>query len=454
MRGMYLVGGGGLLRGLAQRIERETKVPVKMSNVPLEAVVLGAGHVHRALRGAQGHVHGRPPLTRRCGSGRPRRPGPRRRAASGSASSSTSRRGSRPTVALGRRRGAPPRARAPTHVDRTDRPFVTLDPAGSTDLDQAFAIERAGADVVLHYAIADVGWFVDPAMPSTSRRGSEASRCTCPTSGPGSTRRCCRRVRPACCPTVRGRPWCSPCGSTRRARSRSTASSGRWCAAGPSSPTRPSGRPICPRVRRAGPPHRRCRGTPRRAPRRVPRAGAGRGRRPLDVALRSPPAERGRQRRAVAGHQPGRRRRAARRRDRAVPRDGRADRGRRAPAASDGAGVRPVVAGRRSRWPTFQRSLPTDEPRAAAFLSPCAGPVAAPRTSRSAGRDAMARRDGCDLRPRHGAAAAPRRSLRGRGGACDRQRSARRRRGAGGVRRPARRRWRAPSSGPTASSGR
>ena len=45
VRGMYLVGGGGLLRGLASRIERETKVPVRMSNVPLEAVVLGAGHV-------------------------------------------------------------------------------------------------------------------------------------------------------------------------------------------------------------------------------------------------------------------------------------------------------------------------------------------------------------------------------------------------------------------------
>ncbi|NBN88808.1 MAG: rod shape-determining protein [Actinobacteria bacterium] len=43
-RGMYLVGGGGLLRGLAQRIERETDVPVRMSPMPLEAVVLGAGH--------------------------------------------------------------------------------------------------------------------------------------------------------------------------------------------------------------------------------------------------------------------------------------------------------------------------------------------------------------------------------------------------------------------------
>lgn len=52
--------------------------------------------------------------------------------------------------------------RTPTaHVDRTDWPFVTLDPESSTDLDQAFHIETAGDDVVLHYAIADVAWFVD-----------------------------------------------------------------------------------------------------------------------------------------------------------------------------------------------------------------------------------------------------------------------------------------------------
>lgn len=46
------------------------------------------------------------------------------------------------------------------HADWTAVPFVTLDPAGSIDLDQAFALEPAGADWLLHYAIADVGWFV------------------------------------------------------------------------------------------------------------------------------------------------------------------------------------------------------------------------------------------------------------------------------------------------------
>jgi len=48
------------------------------------------------------------------------------------------------------------------HVDRTDVEYVTLDPASARDLDQAFAIEQRGADVVLHYAIADVGFFVQP----------------------------------------------------------------------------------------------------------------------------------------------------------------------------------------------------------------------------------------------------------------------------------------------------
>lgn len=61
------------------------------------------------------------------------------------------------------------------HADRRDRHFVTLDPASSTDLDQAFSIERAGADLLLHYAIADVGWFVsdgDPLDEEAWRRGT------------------------------------------------------------------------------------------------------------------------------------------------------------------------------------------------------------------------------------------------------------------------------------------
>lgn len=44
--------------------------------------------------------------------------------------------------------------------DVTELPFVTLDPATSTDLDQAFTLDRDGNDLVLHYALADVGAFV------------------------------------------------------------------------------------------------------------------------------------------------------------------------------------------------------------------------------------------------------------------------------------------------------
>lgn len=52
--------------------------------------------------------------------------------------------------------------RAPDqHADRTAMSFVTLDPASSTDLDQAFSIDASGGDLLLHYAIADVAWFAE-----------------------------------------------------------------------------------------------------------------------------------------------------------------------------------------------------------------------------------------------------------------------------------------------------
>jgi len=60
------------------------------------------------------------------------------------------------------------------HIDRTAVPFVTLDPLSSTDLDQAFAIEIAGGDLVLRYAIADTGAFVadgDPVDTEAWARG-------------------------------------------------------------------------------------------------------------------------------------------------------------------------------------------------------------------------------------------------------------------------------------------
>jgi rod shape-determining protein MreB len=45
VQGLHLVGGGGMLRGLDERISREAEVPVRLVPAPLECVVLGAGQV-------------------------------------------------------------------------------------------------------------------------------------------------------------------------------------------------------------------------------------------------------------------------------------------------------------------------------------------------------------------------------------------------------------------------
>jgi exoribonuclease R len=59
-------------------------------------------------------------------------------------------------------------------LDRTDIPFVTIDPKSSRDLDQAVHLERSGSGYVVHYAIADVAAFVSPGDPvdvEANRRG-------------------------------------------------------------------------------------------------------------------------------------------------------------------------------------------------------------------------------------------------------------------------------------------
>ncbi|MFT7840863.1 RNB domain-containing ribonuclease [Saccharothrix sp. BKS2] len=51
------------------------------------------------------------------------------------------------------------------HADREDAtalPLVTIDPPGSKDLDQALLLERVGDGFRVHYAIADLGAFVEP----------------------------------------------------------------------------------------------------------------------------------------------------------------------------------------------------------------------------------------------------------------------------------------------------
>jgi exoribonuclease R len=73
-------------------------------------------------------------------------------------------------------RAAQEAARAPRlpDLDRTDIPFVTIDPESSMDLDQALHIERDGSGYLVHYAIADVAAFVTPGDPvdeEANRRG-------------------------------------------------------------------------------------------------------------------------------------------------------------------------------------------------------------------------------------------------------------------------------------------
>ncbi len=57
-------------------------------------------------------------------------------------------------------------------VDATDIPFVTIDPEGSRDLDQAVHLERRGTGFRLRYAIADVAAWVRPggAIDAEARR--------------------------------------------------------------------------------------------------------------------------------------------------------------------------------------------------------------------------------------------------------------------------------------------
>ena len=67
-------------------------------------------------------------------------------------------------------------AKSPTlpRLDRTDIPFVTIDPDTAMDLDQAMYIERDGNGYIVHYAIADVAAFVTPGDPvdlEANRRG-------------------------------------------------------------------------------------------------------------------------------------------------------------------------------------------------------------------------------------------------------------------------------------------
>ena len=61
--GIHLVGGGAMLRGLANRLADETEVPVHLVATPLECVVLGAGIVPGFVRQPATDLRGRRILT-------------------------------------------------------------------------------------------------------------------------------------------------------------------------------------------------------------------------------------------------------------------------------------------------------------------------------------------------------------------------------------------------------
>jgi len=65
-------------------------------------------------------------------------------------------------------------------VDATDVELVTLDPPGSRDLDQAFALEAAADGFQFHYAIADVTAFVAPGGPIDQEAQRRGETCYLP----------------------------------------------------------------------------------------------------------------------------------------------------------------------------------------------------------------------------------------------------------------------------------
>ncbi len=132
------------------------------------------------------------------------------------------------------------------HVDRTDLPFVTLDPLSSTDLDQAFAIEQSGGDLILRYAIADIGWFVPDGGPIDAEAWARGETIYLPDGKvslypPALSEGAASLLADADKPAI-----LFPSASRPMAGQASTASSAPSSAAGPSSATRRSAAKTCP----------------------------------------------------------------------------------------------------------------------------------------------------------------------------------------------------------------
>ena len=235
------------------------------------------------------------------------------------------------------------------HVDRTDVRFMTLDPASSTDLDQAFALDVAGDDIILHYAIADVGWFVRPGDPLDTEAFERAVTVYLPDRratlypavlSEGAASLLPDVDRPAVVFTVRvASDGSTSLDGVERSLIRSRAKLAYTTVDARRSPHR---------VRRARAPDRGGRDRPRRAPCRVPGAGDPPPRwRRVPAPLPSPAPGGGAQRRPVALDQPRRGGRVVRGEDGAVQNDARRHRSARTATAALGAGVRPRLADRR-----------------------------------------------------------------------------------------------------------
>jgi exoribonuclease R len=69
---------------------------------------------------------------------------------------------------------------ASAYADARAIEFVTIDPVGSVDLDQAFHAERKGTGYVVHYAIADVAAFVSPGSASDREARQRGQTLYCP----------------------------------------------------------------------------------------------------------------------------------------------------------------------------------------------------------------------------------------------------------------------------------
>lgn len=100
-------------------------------------------------------------------------------------------------------------------ADLRDLAFLTIDPEGSRDLDQAMHIARAGDGFVVHYAIADLAAFVRPggAIDAEARRRGQTLYAP-----DGSIPRPCRTGPRRSCPTRTAAPMCGASRSMPRER--------------------------------------------------------------------------------------------------------------------------------------------------------------------------------------------------------------------------------------------